>query len=257
MPDCQRIDALVTPYIDDQLTPADREAVERHVRACPPCYSRVEAERAVHELIHTRRTELSTVCASNMLHMRCAKLARAEAEAAAPAAAGSVGRPRWRASVGSLAVAASLVLVAGGAFVYQMTATSSHVMAAELAADHIKCFALNDVLHTHDAPADVERAMLAGFNWSSAPAQTAGLDLVGSRPCVYGEGKIAHIMYRHNGEPVSLFMLPGTSRDSEVVRTLGHEAAIWCDGKRTYVLVAREPKESVAQMASLVRASMR
>ena len=70
----------------------------------------------------------------------------------------------------------------------------------------------------------------------------AGLELVGSRPCLYGEGEIAHIMYRHEGRPVSLFMLPRTARTEELVEVLGHEAAIWCVGDRTFVLVAREPR---------------
>ena len=37
-------------------------------------------------------------------------------------------------------------LVVGGAFVYQATDRSSRVLAAELTADHVKCFALNSVL---------------------------------------------------------------------------------------------------------------
>jgi hypothetical protein len=52
-------------------------------------------------------------------------------------------------------------------------------------------------------------------------------------------------------------MLPGIQRSPEVVRALGHEAAIWCDRDRTFVLVAREPRKDVEQMASLVQASMR
>ena len=84
----------------------------------------------------------------------------------------------------------------------------------------------------------------------------AGLELVGARPCLYGQGKVAHIMYRHDGRPVSLFMLPKTSRAEQLVRVLGHEAAIWCVGNRTFVLVAREPRPEVERMASFVRASM-
>ena len=85
----------------------------------------------------------------------------------------------------------------------------------------------------------------------------AGLELVGARPCLYGEGKIAHIMYRHEGRPVSLFMLPKTSRTSEIIEVLGHEAKIWCVGNRTFVLVASEPKPEVERMASFVQASLR
>ena len=37
---------------------------------------------------------------------------------------------------------------------------------------------------------------------------------------------------------------------------LGHEAAIWCVGDRTFVLVAREPRADVERMASFVQASL-
>src|SRR5262249_38390298 len=131
------------------------------------------------------------------------------------------------------ALAASLVVLVGGAFVYQLTDSSATVLAAELTADHVKCFALNAVLGTHQTPTAVESAMLAGFGWRirlpENPAQV-GLELVGARPCLYGEGEIAHIMYRHDGQPVSLFMLPKSARADQIVDVLGHQAKIWCVG---------------------------
>ena len=152
------------------------------------------------------------------------------------------------------------MLIVGSAFVYQLTQSSSRVMAAELTADHVKCFALNGALHTHDDAPTVESSMLSGFGWQMhLPAQAAqvGLELVGSRPCLYGEGKIAHIMYRHNGEPVSLFMLPRTARAQEFVQVMGHHAAIWCANNRTFVLLAHEPKAEVERIATAVQASLR
>src|SRR5919201_5832754 len=132
-------------------------------------------------------------------------------------------------------------------------------MAAELTADHVKCFALNGVLRTHQEAALVEGAMISGFDWRMHlpdGAERAGLELVGARPCLYGEGKIAHIMYRHQGHPVSLFMLPNASRSRELVEVLGHQAAIWCVGQRTFVLLAREPRPEVERMAAFVQAGL-
>jgi anti-sigma factor RsiW len=84
-----------------------------------------------------------------------------------------------------------------------------------------------------------------------------GLELVGSRLCLYGQGRIAHLMYTHNGQPVSVFMLPKALRTDEVVEVLGHEAVIWSVGGRTFVLIAREPRADVERMASTVQAVMR
>jgi anti-sigma factor RsiW len=281
MNDCQRIDPIVTPFVDGELSAADRDLVAEHVRVCAPCYSRVTAERAVRALIHARKSALDAPCASGALRAKCAEAARQTPRVAgavhavrdlngsrapdlhgprgASRAAGEAAT-RWRTRLAPVALAASLVVVVGGAFVYQITDKSARVMAAELTADHVKCFAMNSVLHTHDAPTAVESSMISGFGWQmrlpDEPAR-AGLELVGARPCLYGEGKVAHIMYRHQGRPVSLFMLPNASRSRELVEVFGHQAAIWCVGNRTFVLISREPKREVEQMASFVQASLR
>lgn len=269
-PDCESIDPLITPYVDGQLDEPDRRSVDEHMQACPPCQSRIAAERAVHDLIHASRNTLASECAPRTLHARCSELATGARDVAdgargSRAAADARLKPRaplaaWRSRLAPLAAAASLVLIVGAAFLYQLTSSSARVMAAELAADHVKCFALNGLLQTRESPAAVESSMLSSFGWRMRlpeEASKAGLELVGARPCLYGEGKVAHIMYRHGGEPVSLFMLPKTARAAELVQVLGHRAAIWCVNDRTFVLVAREPRENVERMASLVRASLR
>jgi anti-sigma factor RsiW len=131
-------------------------------------------------------------------------------------------------------------------------------MAAELVADHAKCFAMNGALGTHQAASVVEASMASSFDWQMhlPDASRAGLELVGARQCMYGEGRIAHIMYQHHGRPLSLFMLPAAVRPQEIVEVLGHEAAIWCANNRTFVLVSGEPRREVEQIASYVQASV-
>jgi anti-sigma factor (TIGR02949 family) len=232
MRSCESIEHLVTPYVDQELPDADRQAVDQHLRACPPCHSRVAAEQAIRTLVHAKQSELNTQEAPPSLHARCAALMasvnastpleRVEAmkpydagqSVPPPPAAEAVGprrgdaasrRPAWTARLVPFALAASLVTVVGGAFLYQATQRSTRLMAAELTADHVKCFAMNAALGTRQAPAAVESAMLSSFDWRMhlpADPARAGLELVGARPCLYGEGKIAHNMYSHHGRPV-------------------------------------------------------
>lgn len=273
MPDCQSLEPLFTPYVDGEIAGADRAIVDEHVRVCAPCHSRMAAERAVRELVRARAPQLTPAKAPDALAARCAEIASASARADSVRAAADrrlavlgVRLPTGArsAKVGArltpLALAASLVLIVGGAFVYQATDMSVRVMAAELTADHIKCFAMNRVLGTHQGAPAVESSMAASFGWRmhlpENPAR-AGLELVGARPCLYGEGKIAHIMYRHQGRPVSLFMLPATARTPDLVDVLGHEAAVWCVGNRTFVLIAREPRHEVQRLVSFVQSALR
>ncbi len=254
MPQCHQIDPLVTPYIDGDIGAADRDVVDRHLRACHACRGRVNAEQAVHALLDARRFALADGAAPPALRGRCASLAQAS-EAALPRAA------TWCARAPAAALAASLVLIVGGAFVYEATERSTTVMAAELTADHVKCFRIiNNLLGTHQEASAVESSMASAFDWPMhlpEHAERAGLDLVGARPCLYGEGVVAHIMYRHNGNPVSVFMLPKTARADDLVEVMGHQAVIWSVGNRTFVLIARESRAEVERMTAFVHNALR
>jgi anti-sigma factor RsiW len=254
MPECSSIDSLVTPYVDGDLPAAERAAIEQHLGACAGCRARVSRERAIRDLVTARKPVLRAACAPAALRARCSA-ASAAAGGAARASAGG-----WRARVAALALAATLVLIVGGAFLYPLTQRSTRVLAAELALDHMKCALFNAAAGTRHSADAVEQALASDFDW---PAQLpehpeeAGLELVGERTCLYPEGRIAHVMYRHQGRTVSMFMLPDDVRTEQVIDVLGHRAAIWSVGGRTFVLVGREPHEELQRMASFVKAGLR
>jgi anti-sigma factor RsiW len=271
MSKCTSIDPLVTPYIDGELPTAQRTLVDEHLHRCPPCHSRVAAESAVRNLMRARKPGLTALRASVSLHAQCSGLAsgRGDASAArlrpgvAPASRAGAIRAWWNAPwhlrVVPLALTASLVLLVGGAFLYLATQYSARLLAAELCADHMTCFAANNVLRTHEAPAAVESSMLSAFGWQLHLPQefvASGLELVGARRCLYGEGKVAHLMYRDQGRPVSIYMLPKSVRPEELVEVLGHEVAIWSSGDRTFVLITRGSRNEVARMASFVKGAL-
>jgi anti-sigma factor RsiW len=247
---------LVTPYVDNQLPAAERAALEQHLAACGSCHSRLAAERSVRELLVSRRESLRADRSPDALRSRCAAALRPPLD---PEIA-VVARPAWYARVGPLAVAASLVLIVAAAFLYQLTVRSSRVMAAELTADHVKCFVLNRLLDPHQSTSVVESTLASSFGWPvrlpSAPGQE-NLELLGARPCLYGEGRTAHVMFRHNGQPLSLFMLPDRRRAEEMIDVFGHEAVVWSAGNRTFVLVSSEGRAEVERVASFIRSSLR
>ena len=253
MSDCASIDPLITPYIDDAIGAAERRLVDEHVRACPPCHSRVAAERAVYELMCTKRAELSGVTASPQLHDRCAALRRIASSA--PGNTASTGA--WRGRLVPFALAAGVFVAVGTASMYMMTERSSKLLAAELTADHVKCFGMQSMLPVTGDSAEADRKMTSTFGWHlPLPEQVAeaGMELLGARVCLYGRGLAAHLMYSHNGKPVSVFMIPEMSRAKSVVDVMGHEAAIWSRDGRTFVLVAREPEADVSQMTAVIQA---
>jgi anti-sigma factor RsiW len=259
MSECASLVPLVTPYVDGELPPADRHTIEQHLERCPPCRAAVATERAARSLLAAHRSSLHAVCAPGYLKARCAAAAAVARGASSVPRVARPAWPGWRARLAPLAAAAALVLMVGGAFLYQATAQSSRVMAVELAADHLKCFTMNAVLGTHDSPDAVQGSLAAAFGWPvrlPGGAEREGLELVGSRPCLYGEGRMAHIMYRHNGHPLSIFMLPKRERAEQMVEILGHRCAIWSADDRTFVLVSNEGQAEVERLATFVQASM-
>jgi len=264
--DCAAVDLLVTPYLDGELGSNASQAIDGHLGRCAPCRSRVAAERAALALLRARKDQLKHERATPDLQARCAahalstRLSRDEPRALPRSAPAAVVSRGWRSPRAPIALAATLVLIVGAAFLVQLTPRSTRLLAAELTADHVKCFAVNAVLRTHQASEVVEGSMASGFSWKMRlPTSTdrEGLELVGSRPCLYAKGKVAHIMYRHHGRPVSLFMLPRTKRSDQLVEVFGHEAAVWSVGDRTFVLIARESRSEVERMAAFVHAAFR
>ena len=50
------------------------------------------------------------------------------------------------------------------------------------------------------------------------------------RRCLYGDGRAAHVLYRLDGEPVSLFIIPGLARPAAELSLFGHEQVVWTQG---------------------------
>jgi anti-sigma factor RsiW len=254
MADCKLIDSLVTPYIDGDLSATERDRVDRHLDICRACRGRVHAEQAVHALIRVRRSVLMSGTAPPALRTRCTGFVRSGTRPGPTAAI-------WRARLVPLALAASLIFIVAGAFIYELTARSTVVLAAELTADHLKCFRIiNSVVGAQRQPATIEDSMASRFDWRMQlpeHAERADLELVGARPCLYGEGFVAHIMYTHHGHPVSIFMLPRSARATDRVEVMGHRAAIWSIGSRTFVLISDEPQNEVEQMTTFAHGAFR
>jgi anti-sigma factor RsiW len=147
---------------------------------------------------------------------------------------------------------AAVIVVAGGVSVYGLTRMSPTVLAAQLTLDHVKCFAL----HPSTTPVEVgstEDQFAQRFGWRlhvpMAPTSD-GLQLVGVRRCFCGEGPAVHVMYRHHGEPLSLYLLPHAAQSSATREVFGHDAVMWTTQDTTFVLLGKEEPAALRQLAA-------
>jgi anti-sigma factor RsiW len=248
---CRDLDPLFTSYVDNEATPHERAVVDAHLTACPPCRDRVAGERTARTVVQARRDKLR-ICASPSLHGRCAAL-----RAGTPvhrSAAATLTR-RWV----PLSLAATLVLAIAGVFLVGLS-DRVEVFAAQLALDHVKCFKFTpDRLAVADAAA-LGRDWAVKRGWAltvppSAPAHQ--LELLGVRRCGSTEGGLAHVMYRWRGEPLSVYVLPGSIAPEHAVQNVadrfGHDAVVWSREGRTYAVVAKASPADLVGVAGYIK----
>ncbi len=242
MPTCPEIEPLITAFVDQEASAAERAAVSAHLGECAACRRRANEEGIARRVLH-ERADVFRLEAPASLRARCQPPPRRA--------------PLFRAFIRPLPAwaAALLVVVLVGAAFYGAGRVPT-VFAAELALDHLKCFALFDKSSGPGDPAAVAERMKAAYGWAivvPGPSAALGLSLVGGRRCFSTDGRVAHIMYRHADHPLSLFVVPGTSRAAQQLAVLGHRAIIWSRHGNTFVVLAREPRDDIDQVAAYVR----
>jgi anti-sigma factor RsiW len=241
---CAEIDALVTPYVDGEVGLGDREEIGRHLEACPPCRRGAAAEHVGRRIVRDHAVGLMAE-APAALRARC-----------------RMSAPHRRAPMllrrVPLAMAATLVLAVAGALFYSTVVNPAVAVAAQLTLDHLKCFTLFEEPAGLE-PAAVRESLKARYGWDIAiPAAdaVAGLSLVGGRRCVYLDGSVVHLLYKHGPTQVSVFVLPaGEQLPAGHLEALGHSAVGFERGGRTWVVLARESPDAMTKLAAMVKAA--
>ncbi|HEY3158016.1 MAG TPA: hypothetical protein VGJ78_03570, partial [Vicinamibacterales bacterium] len=130
--------------------------------------------------------------------------------------------------------------------------------AAQLTADHMKCFGLfrPGEGKTLDAQ-QAQRLLSERFGLDVHVPPSSGqedLALLNARTCLYADGRIPHLMYEANGQDMSLFVLEGETRAPAELTAFGYHTRIWSRGGNTFVLITPAAEESVAAAARYVAA---
>lgn len=246
---CREVEDKLAAFVDgEDLTTF--AAIVAHLESCDACRASAHAQSVARTVLQARAAELSPLAPPGL---------RTRLLANQPQAASR--KPQdlsWSGRLTAFATAAVVVLTLGAVLLPVTTIRSTALLAAQLALDHLKCFTIEgDADGAPITKAQAEATLKQEYDLtvgvpSSLPAEK--LDLMAVRRCLYGDGRAAHVMYRLNGEPVSLFVIPDLARPPAELSLFGHDQMVWTAGGRTYMLVARAGlREPLARVAPYLR----
>jgi anti-sigma factor RsiW len=251
---CREIEDKLPSYVDGVET-VNAAAIAAHLETCDACRRSAHAQSVARTVLRARGAELSAMAPPGL--RTCLRaLAEAERASGRQAAAGDI--LGWTGRLTAFAAAAMVVLTLGAVLLPVATIRSTALLAAQLALDHLKCFTIEgDADGAPISKAHAEATLRNEFDLTVAvppSLEAERLELMAVRRCLYGDGRAAHLMYRLDGEPVSLFVIPGLTRPAAEMSLFGHEQIVWTQGDRTYMLVAGGgSRAALARVASHLR----
>jgi anti-sigma factor RsiW len=247
---CAQVEEQLPRYVDGERV-VDAEIIAAHLETCESCRASAHAQSVARTVLRARASELASIAPPGL---RTRILANASESRTI--------RPRdlgWTGRLTAFATAAMFVLTVGAILLPVTTIRSTALLAAQLALDHLKCFTIEgdaDGQPISKPQAEATLKQEYGLDVVVPPSRPGDrLELMAVRRCLYGDGRAAHLMYRLNGEPVSLFVIPGLARPDADLSLFGHDQVVWADGDRTYMLVARGGlRDELARVAPYLRA---
>jgi anti-sigma factor RsiW len=250
MSECRLVAEQLTSYVDDQLDASRRDEIERHLDGCVSCRGAVVRERGGQAVLRQHAQRLREEPLPPGLKSRCESLVDEHTRAAS--------LPRWRRTLVPTVLSAILLVFTASAIFSLATRQSDAVLAAQLSADHSKCFKLFVAGNPPMMDAyEVEEMLTREYGWKiHVPPSADGLQLIGARRCLYADGLIPHVLYRAaDGQDLSLYVLNGVTRNPSDLVTFGHRSQIWTKNNTTFVLVG--PADESGRLVDATRYMMK
>ncbi|MBY0496687.1 MAG: hypothetical protein K2Y23_20970 [Cyanobacteria bacterium] len=247
---CRQVEEQLAEYVDGVSKNA--ASIAAHLDGCANCRASAHAQTVARSVLRAQAAELSPIAPPGL---RTRVIAHLDQDL-------KTSRPQdllgWTGRLTAFAAAAMVVLTLGAVLLPIATVRSTALLAAQLALDHLKCFTIEgDADGEPIAKEQAEATLKQEFDFSvavPAPLAAEKLELMAVRRCLYGDGRAAHLMYRLDGEPLSLFIVPGLTRPAAELSLFGHDQVVWTQGDRTYMLVARGGnRNQLSRVASYLR----
>src|SRR5687768_17004736 len=158
MSECRLVTEQLTSYVDEQLDANRRNEVDRHLEGCVSCRGAVARERGGQTVLREHAPRLREEPLPPGLRSRCESLVEEQRRAAS--------LPGWRRTLVPTVLSVILLVFTASAIFSLATRRSDAVLAAQLTADHSKCFKLfvagnPPVMDAHE----VEEMLAREYGW--------------------------------------------------------------------------------------------
>lgn len=248
---CQELEALLHPYLDGELTPAQRKDVDAHLPGCADCRARLKDWQAMHTALQAPELRFK---ASDTLRARLGnELKKADARR---------GRERW-----PLWTAAAAVLVVS---VGLLTWTLMPVTVSEDADDAMVDAAVAEqqqavsAQHLTDLvssdPAAVQAFFKGKLDYVPPVHDYAaqGYALVGARLDKVKDVPAAALTYRHGADYVTVFVCPAEQHkdtDLDTDTQDDYHVVYWTRGGLSFWTVSTLGADEVKRFGELLRST--
>lgn len=246
-PSCADRAPELTAYLDGELDPQSRAALEAHLATCPDCAARLDRERRLQALL---RQHLTPVTAPLDVRHRVTTSIRK--------AAGARRAARWR-TVRWVALAAVLVLAVFGGREWGRASMAGLAGPRDLlVAAHVRSLQLDHLTDVPSSEHHTVKPWFAGKLDFSPPVpdlDSAGFSLVGGRLDYLIDHPVATLVYRRRQHVINLFFWPeaGGTRSPAALVDRGFNLVHGRAGGFAYWAVSDLNAAELGQFADRVR----
>lgn len=203
--ECRDVRLLADSFLTEQLLVETTHELVRHLETCPDCRADIASRRAMRARL---RGAIERAGSLTPREAFAAELSAKLRPQAPPLSRRTLLRSGW-------ALAAGLVLAAGGLFVRESRSRSRLVALARLAAgDHRNCAV---EFHLEERPIPMAEAgrrygaPYAGLAAFELPTTAGRLDIVDRHACVYQGRRFGHLVVRYQGALTSVLVTEGVA----------------------------------------------
>jgi anti-sigma factor RsiW len=237
-------------YVDGELAPRDAREFEAHLKQCGECAR-----------LHEARVALVTAIRAEMPPLRAPDALRTQLRATLRSAAGS---PRSRVTVPALgwrrlALAASLLIVAGGSWQLASTRAAGQALSEQILTSHIRSLMpghLTDVVSSDQHTVKPWFNGKLDFSPSVYDFAGAGYPLIGGRLEYLAGRPVAALVYGRRQHIINVFLWPtseGASGGPGFGSRQGYHLLHWNTADYTYWVVSDLGMAELREFAQLLR----